>query len=931
MPADSLTSAQERASRTFGRVLAALPAKRYVRAFVILSLVAIFFLWKPLATGGYYAAGDVSGLSDIASTPGTDVGRVPQIDVPLQFLPWMKFSLSEIHAGRLPGWNPYNNAGIPHFANIQTSTFSPFDVPFYVFSMRLALIISTYLVLVTSGMCMYGLMRHLKTSDLAALVSAFAYTYCGFMVFWLRWTPAPVGALLPGILWASSALCRAEGWRQVVRRGLALALILAAAIFAGHPETLLFGLVPAILFYLTVSVFRRGGIRVLALKALQLAGACLAAGALASVQLLPFVEYLSQSSSSRSREVEAFQSAKWAHVIEFPLAHGTPMMRYAGPYGLVFDFHHITVMAIGAVALTLAAVGLVSPIWKPCRVPLFFGGVILASVLYISNMFGLARLLMNLPVLSVTVPARIAIVWSLCVAVLAGFGVDALAANVHQRNSLRTLFIAGVSVAAVAGTALFAFRAWQIYDHESYRSPALRALAWDTLKHHLLFVTVTLLVGVALIVLCAVTRQTWIQRVAILGVVLVVFLQGPFMMRGQEVTTSQKRFMNYSSRLRQITERIGDRQTAWVDGAQMMPNMNLGIPAYSPDSYDVIGIPRYTRLYRKALGVSQDPVVNGVQAGMLSGPYAPSSLSGLQVMGVARVVTNRGYPFATSSFLASRAQSMGGTTRFKVRWSEANPREMVLYTAGIDEGVQVQVTLSGTGVAGQERTRAEVHGTLAVLSLPASLPRSGIIHAIVTQPGGTRTTTADGKVTGARVVSTSVPGLRLLDSIGGYQIFKVPGTDGFLTSPARAIAAQDNAAAFRRVTEPLFDPAAEAVVETTAANVRDDGPLERNGRVSVTRFQPGNVAAMVDRATEGYVVFNQNDYPGWHATVNGRAVQVVRANSTFMAVKVPAGTSRVRFWFESGSMEAGGLISLGMLVIVSVLALSTFIRRPEPR
>ena len=43
----------------------------------------------------------------------------------LQFYPWREFAFAELHAGRLPAWNPYLGAGAPLLANYQTAIFYP--------------------------------------------------------------------------------------------------------------------------------------------------------------------------------------------------------------------------------------------------------------------------------------------------------------------------------------------------------------------------------------------------------------------------------------------------------------------------------------------------------------------------------------------------------------------------------------------------------------------------------------------------------------------------------------------------------------------------------------------------------------------------------------------------------------------------------------
>lgn len=169
-------------------------------------------------------------------------------------------------------------------------------------------------------------------------------------------------------------------------------------------------------------------------------------------------------------------------------------------------------------------------------------------------------------------------------------------------------------------------------------------------------------------------------------------------------------------------------------------------------------------------------------------------------------------------------------------------------------------------------------------------------------------------------MKSSTPELKLVDSIDEYQVFQVPGPSGFFTSPGSSLTVASNRAAFDRVTDPDFDPTSTVVVERDGA-----GPVERAdgaaGTVDVTHLGTTAATVVVRRSSPGFVVFNQNHYPGWRATVDGKDVPVERANSTFMAVQVPAGTSTVEFRFEPSSVRIGAIISV--IAACSVLAAAT--------
>jgi len=70
--------------------------------------------------------------------------------------------------------------------------------------------------------------------------------------------------------------------------------------------------------------------------------------------------------------------------------------------------------------------------------------------------------------------------------------------------------------------------------------------------------------------------------------------------------------------------------------------------------------------------------------------------------------------------------------------------------------------------------------------------------------------------------------------------------------------------------------------------------------------------------------------PGWHVTVNGRDVNLLRADYTLRAVPVPAGRSRVVLTYRPPGFVPGLAISalaVAALVWIGILALKARRRR----
>src|SRR5690606_32877634 len=137
-------------------------------------------------------------------------------------------------------------------------------------------------------------------------------------------------------------------------------------------------------------------------------GAVVAGLCLGAVQVLPFLEYLSHSPASGGRNVQVFQSLRWASIHVFPFHAGSPAMKYSEFFNLQRPFLEIVILYVSGFSLALALLALLSWRWTRRRVPLFFAGMAGIVLLYIYDIGGLASLVSRLPIMSLVMPTRIA-------------------------------------------------------------------------------------------------------------------------------------------------------------------------------------------------------------------------------------------------------------------------------------------------------------------------------------------------------------------------------------------------------------------------------------------------------------------------------------------------------------------------------------------
>ncbi len=91
---------------------------------------------------------------------------------------------------------------------------------------------------------------------------------------------------------------------------------------------------------------------------------------------------------------------------------------------------------------------------------------------------------------------------------------------------------------------------------------------------------------------------------------------------------------------------------------------------------------------------------------------------------------------------------------------------------------------------------------------------------------------------------------------------------------------------------------------------RENGP----GRVVIQKYRPGEYLLEATMERDGWIVLSDCAWKGWRAYVDGRRLQMQRANVAFLSVHVPAGRHTVRLTYRPESFVSGRAISLATLV-----------------
>jgi len=138
------------------------------------------------------------------------------------------------------------------------------------------------------------------------------------------------------------------------------------------------------------------------------------------------------------------------------------------------------------------------------------------------------------------------------------------------------------------------------------------------------------------------------------------------------------------------------------------------------------------------------------------------------------------------------------------------------------------------------------------------------------------------------------------------------------------------------VLNPRFDVRRAALFDTSANVTVSPGvqthPPPLTVETSVRHYEPGKVQIDLSApAPQGSsLVVSENYYPGWKATVDGKAARIGRADYTLIGVELPQGARSIELLFTSPSYERGKTITW-LAIAIGILMLGVGVWRDRRR
>lgn len=165
----------------------------------------------------------------------------------------------------------------------------------------------------------------------------------------------------------------------------------------------------------------------------------------------------------------------------------------------------------------------------------------------------------------------------------------------------------------------------------------------------------------------------------------------------------------------------------------------------------------------------------------------------------------------------------------------------------------------------------------------------------------------------------------------GYTLIERPTANTRAMVPRFVRRINESSERLARIAEPDWNPRSELILEVPS----DLSGQLIEGKAIIVRDEPMRVEIRSSMQTKGYVLLADQWDPGWHATVNGAAVRMLKADHAFRAVEVPAGESAIEFTYAPESFRYGligaGVGGMAILVMIVISAIRMRFRSEPTR
>ncbi len=155
------------------------------------------------------------------------------------------------------------------------------------------------------------------------------------------------------------------------------------------------------------------------------------------------------------------------------------------------------------------------------------------------------------------------------------------------------------------------------------------------------------------------------------------------------------------------------------------------------------------------------------------------------------------------------------------------------------------------------------------------------------------------------------------DRYGKVNVHQLTDPRPFALVMNNYVVAESDEAARKLLADATFDPR-RTVILNRDPGITGNEAAPVNPSTAISDFRPESFTIAFNAPQEGILSVSIPDYPGWRATLDGKAVDILRAYGALAAIVVPSGEHTAQFVYDPLSYRVGGIMSIITWVIVGI-------------
>ncbi|WP_088834222.1 YfhO family protein [Paenibacillus tyrfis] len=914
--------------------------KESFQIIVLLTFALIVFFSPSLFTNKMNSPSDLLQLWGLYEKSEISIENGIMSDVIEQFEPWDTFSKQELRHGSFPLWNPYQGAGSPHLANMQSAVLFPLKIFIYLFNAKWGYLFYYFFKLFFIGLFTFLYLREIKIKKNIAFLGSIGYMFAGINVTMLYWPVTNVVFFLPCSLFILEKILHSQDSARTIKLFALYSISLAIAVFGGHPETL-FNIGIFISMYYLIRVFiEKINIykRILHFTIFSFVGLLLS-----SIVLIPFLEYLFNSAMliARSSATENTHHVNLGAFILAAIKDYYGNQTFNGFYFGLGNYHMYTGVYVGASIFTLSIFSILYFKDKLIKIYLLLFMYCFALIYGIYPIFNIVTKLplfkqSGFQVLESCLAFSLVM---LCCIYLEKF------TNQSERSKAYNKIMIFFSIGTIILIASFV-----LYNYYLFMKYGI------VISRTIIIYQIGLIAGTILLVLFTSFLLTKISEnvrqnnLIIYILIILVFVQNGLSSIFYNPSIDQKYFMPDIQVFNDIKRDEGIYRIA-----DIVQGMEYGLyPANrSAIDYNLNDLRNFDAVEIKWYSQILNHFVEGMRSGWMN-LYNPDKKF-IDYMNVKYVVSKYNIQSEIFEQITENTGVVGEITnnttikqKFVSNTNELSGFSILLATFGRLNTSNLDISLKN------EKDEVVKHYSLTGNKIkdnswydfeftPINNSEGKIFTIEITSPNGltgnalTTWKNSNKNIGELYINNELVSGslcLKLwketernnnnykkISSYNGYYLYEnlnmfpraypVNRVEYSTNDTTILNYVHNNNVTDLRKSAILFDPGKNETVKY-------DGTTETN----ILSYSPKKIVVRVNSNKNGVLILNDSYYPGWKAYINGTPTKIFRANYAFRAIEFPSGNSIVEFKYQPLSFTLGLIISIStFLLLLGILFL----------